>query len=142
MKLSTGMKLGRVVKKLVPGTQDDGEGGGCAIGASLAARGIEVSRRSYREIDRETFHAAFESWPWLYKATNMPCKCKMSGHGTCYMGAITHLFDMHVFGAHDWTFDQLIAYVESVEPQDYTETADAEIDVAALLASMCETLPA
>ena len=59
-------------------------------------------------------------WPWL---RNSELECPISsGRFWCRkqiaLAAIYHVFDEHVMYLHDWTLDQLIDWIRSVEPQE------------------------
>jgi hypothetical protein len=66
----------------------------------------------------------------------VPCECKMGHMGGMVWAqvnrrnnlclAIVHLFNDHVMTRKDWTMDQLIDWVASVEPPDPEETVVTE----------------
>ena len=143
MKLSIAIQLGSMVMQPVPGIQDDGHGNGCAIGMGLRAEGMKPSVDKYQGIENETLLAAYQAWPWLLKRTIIPCNehCSCSGDETTFGRAITHLFDVHVCNAKDWTFAQLIAFIQSVEPAE-PESDTADLDLVSLLTAATESHPA
>lgn len=61
-----------------------------------------------------------EKWPWIdNQLAHVPCGCKgwdryLSAN---YMTAIIHVFACHV-ATKEWTLEQLVAWIASVEPQD------------------------
>ena len=64
----------------------------------------------------------------------LPCICKgLEGEWPCLNGignmrrATMHVFNHHVCTVGDWTLDQLIDWVRSVEPAEVVEVAHAEI---------------
>jgi hypothetical protein len=65
-------------------------------------------------------HNVYKSWPWVSKPLlNLPCGClHKDDFADGANGTIAHLFDRHVFEKCDWTLDQLIDWVRSVEPQE------------------------
>lgn len=139
MQLWQEISLGRMLLKPVPGTTDDGEGGGCAFGMADAAAGNRLTA---------------ERHPWAVKNhnfTTLPCDCKsvhvigaamfeiLRAEHTNYASAIVHIFNYHVCTVKDWTMDQLIDFVKRVEPPEPSspigetgraESAEEEILVA------------
>src|SRR5579859_2927384 len=112
MKLSEAIALGRVMCTAAPGNQDDGRGGGCALGMAARAMGKTYEFHPDRKLNFLTAGNCEEiGLPVTY-----PCKCKHPGFSTLGW-AVAHLFNEHVFGKCDWTLDQLIDWVKSVEPQ-------------------------
>lgn len=143
MKLSDAIQLGRMVMHLIRGVQNDGQDGGCAIGIGLRACGLFPSKSE--NTDLETFEAAIEAWPWLQDPVSVPCSeliCAFSGYEMNYAQAIAHTFDHHVFGQGDWTLDQLVTWIQSVEPAEPESLDIANLDLAALLANATEMNPA
>jgi hypothetical protein len=56
-------------------------------------------------------------YPWVLGYEYLPCTCGKRDripHHTLYITA--HLFDHHVYGDQDWTMEQLIDWVKSVDP--------------------------
>jgi hypothetical protein len=150
VKLSEAIQLGRTVIRPVSGIQDDGRGGGCAIGMGLKANGVQPSRRPVVDGDftspeeKETFEAAIGAWPWLGATISIPCSypCILSGHPASYANAIAHIFGSHVFGKADWTLNQLVEWIQSVEPAERESLDIANLDIVALLANATEANPA
>lgn len=65
---------------------------------------------------------------WMTNQCNLPCGCSRTGiyavsDNVCC--AIAHVFNEHIYGKQDWTLDQLIDWVRSVEPAE-PEPAIAE----------------
>jgi hypothetical protein len=114
MRLSQAIALGRTLCSPVPATQDDLNGGGCALGMGARALGLKFFHGySLNEIN----------YPTLRNRVEMPCSCDLPRGDYWYGtlgGAIAHFFNEHVFGAKDWTLDQLIDWVRSVEPAEET----------------------
>ncbi len=115
MKLSEAMALGRVLLKPKAMFLTDGEGSGCALGMALAAVGVKIEKPSFIEEPEK-------QWPWLKKSCNGPCSC--GGSYVSYTEAIAHVFDFHVMSKmwnvwdQQWTMDQLIDWIKSVEPAE------------------------
>ncbi len=112
MKLSEAMALGRVLLKPKAMFLTDGEGSGCALGMALTAIGVKIEKPSFIEEPEK-------QWPWLKKSCNCPCSC--GGSYVSYTAAIAHVFDFHVMSKmwnQQWTMDQLIDWIKSVEPKE------------------------
>ena len=119
MRASTAINLGRSMIRWVAGTRNDGHGSGCALGMAEKAVGHTWD------------------WSWSTSATmSFPCTCNLRaaimGSGCEWsfhtapcsaMNIIVHLFNYHVMTKKDWTMDQLIDWVRSVEPPDPEEDA-------------------
>jgi hypothetical protein len=127
MRISEAMNLGRSMLKPRAGYHwDQQRNEGCAWGmVNIAAPG--------------KYHYMNQSATAMQ--VPLPCGCKglVMGSGCHYYDyengistlslAIVHLFNYHVMTANDWTMDQLIDWLRSVEPADPEE--DAENDQAA-----------
>ncbi len=109
MRLSEAILLGSVTVKPLPGDLGQSGGAGCALGMGLEAIG---KTRDYEEVTGE--------WPWTARrCKRLPCGC-LRGWFLQYkmLNAVCHLFDNHVSRRGDWTFDRLVQWVASVEPQE------------------------
>lgn len=141
MKISTAIALGRTMIKPLGGTRRNTSGdSGCAIGMAESAIG---------------YPARFEAvWPSsCLKRLPLPCGCSgnimlgsmaigLSSGRETLISAIVHLFNFHVMTAMDWTLDQLIDWVASVEPQDPEEVnaeAEAKAAIPVDTREYCET---
>ena len=105
------MALGRVLLKPKAMFLTDGEGSGCALGMALTAIGMKIEKPSLIEEPEM-------QWPWLKKSCYFPCSC---GLHFSYTDAIAHVFDFHVMSKRwnqQWTMDQLIDWIKSVEPAE------------------------
>lgn len=124
MKISTAIALGRTMIKAIAGTRNNGFGEGCALGMAEAAIGTTGA----------PFGASEEAWPWiLSRRSPLPCGCTGSvmfggcnhepyyGRSLPFVSSIVHLFNYHVMTKKDWTLDQLIDWIASVEPADLEE---------------------
>lgn len=121
MRLSEAIALGRTLLNPVPGSLFAGEDGGCAQGMALRCIGKKTTAESRLGIG--------DDWPWTLEVVGkFPCEC-VEGRPEIFSdgwfpyadtrSAIAHLFDSHVMGRHqDWTLDQLIDWVRSVEPAE------------------------
>ena len=112
--MSEAIATGRVLAR--PGTclfvrESDGGLTACALG--MATLAVSINKYDYHQ-----------KWPWLReKMRALPCGCK---YIQMYDSAITHLFDIHVMEG-DWTLDQLIDWVRSVEPAEATPQTEQAI---------------
>ncbi len=111
MKLSEAILLGSTVARpLAGGLATDPTRQTCAF--MMAAAALSKPECLWEEAPRE--------WPWLtQQLAHVPCGCR----AWCrylpanYMTAIIHLFACHV-AAKDWTLEQLVAWIASVEPRE------------------------
>lgn len=129
MRLSDAIATGRVLVE-----HKGGNIAGCAIGMALASGG----GADYM------FQGLGDMWHWTIQAVvDRPCgNCggffnnddgMMVMHGAGFSGALAHMFDVHVMQEKDWTLDQLIDWVRSVEPNEPTieETATEFVEASA-----------
>jgi hypothetical protein len=132
VRLSDAIATGRVLLKPLAGELIDMNGtAGCALGMAAKAAGIESISVDIRL-----------KWPWIREEAEMPCSCipsctpfaSMHSPKPCF-GIITHIFDDHVMTRQDWTLDQLIDWVRSVEPpepfEDITAVEPVKVEVPA-----------
>lgn len=105
MRLSDAIAMGRLLVK--PSLICD-ENHGCVLHMGL--RAISSTAR---------FSAAFMEWRWLLNPVEAPCQCERQ-QGSAQL-EIIHLFDRHVMLQGDWTLEQLIDYVRSIEPSEPDE---------------------
>lgn len=127
MKISTAIALGRTMIKAVAGTRNNGLGYGCALGMAEAA----IGQTNY-------YKSAESNWRWItVPSLPLPCGCTglvmgsgchtESYHGGSWptISSIVHLFNYHVMTKKDWTLDQLIDWLASIEPKEPEEVAVA-----------------
>lgn len=107
------LMLGSTLLKSVPGTLNNGMGGGCALGMMAAARGNV-------KMDIECC-LGFE---WMNDRTAYPCICSPEGHAVA--AVITHIFDSHVHGDRTWKLEQLADWLDQYDPTPVEEKAEAE----------------
>lgn len=122
MRLSDAIMLGRMLLKPAPYTTIF-EGEGCALGMAFATLGCSTHEQAMAKCKTDA-----ANWKWIAQKCALPCDCTSDGFpkkhpktGT-YQCAIAHLFNEHVCGDEDWTLDQLIDWVRSVEPNDEAST--------------------
>lgn len=111
MRLSDAIALGRTLIKSQPGTVwDERDASGCAWGMAFAATGNHYC---------DNIGLKLLGWHWSrMKTVCMSCSCFQPDTTFLYVdNAIAHLFDKHVYEKCDWTLDQLIDWVRSVEPR-------------------------
>lgn len=131
MRISDALALGRYLIKPLAGIRLSSDGTqGCAWGMIETAAPSTYGKLLNRGIITSAI---------------LPCDCAtplIIGNGMlresrsmfCNLSQIiVHLFNYHVMTRHDWTMDQLIDWVRSVEPPDpeekVTETAKSEEEV-------------
>lgn len=122
MRLSERIMLGSLILKPMAGIRKSGDGRfGCVFGMA-----------------DETGH---EFYKWTNEMPEvsvcLPCDCGRDGSaimGNCcrkyprsfctrsYVQAIVHIFNYHVCTAKDWTLEQLVDWVRSVEPAEPEES--------------------
>jgi hypothetical protein len=123
MKLSEAILLGSTVLAPKAGGQHFSETQqGCALGMAAVARGCTF-RTVIRPIDdgeRRTLGVEGVWGPWVLGRVGRPCYCwriwirrKMR-----IKDIIAHLFDYHIMEKRNWTLEQLVAWVETVEPKE------------------------
>jgi hypothetical protein len=123
MKLSEAILLGSTVLAPRAGGQHFSETQeGCALGMAAVARGCTFRQVTtpFPENDRRTLGAEGVWGQWMLQKVARPCDCwriwirrKMR-----IKDVIAHLFDYHVMLKKNWTLERLVAWVETVEPQE------------------------
>jgi len=123
MKLSEAILLGssmlapRAGKQHFAETQE-----GCALGMAAVARGctFRTWTKPFDERDRRTLGVEGVWGDWVLKQVERPCDCwriwmrrKMR-----IKDIIAHLFDYHIMNKRNWTLEQLVAWVQAVEPKE------------------------
>lgn len=88
------------------GYQEDRTPTGCAIGMAYVGAGIPKG-----------VHIC-ERWNWLTEPIIYPCECFGTFELSRALTIIAHLFDHHFFERQDWTLEQLVDWVRSVEPPE------------------------
>lgn len=118
MRLSEAIALGRVLLTPIPGNYFSGDNSGCALGMGLAGVGCKSRDTAVIEKDLD------KHWSWMNnRIPSLPCGCVSTNFDIATN--IVHLFDEHVCGNKDWTLDQLIDWVRSVEPAEPEIESDA-----------------
>ncbi len=123
MKLSDAILLGSTILA----GQADGQyfpeaAKGCALGMAAIAKGCTFRRvrLPFPPKDRRTLGAEGVWGDWVVTVAPRPCQCwRWSAPREMRIkDIIAHLFDRHVMGKKDWTLDQLVAWVKTVEPHE------------------------
>jgi hypothetical protein len=128
MKLSEQIRLGSLV---LPGM--DGEyfhfgenrqpNAGCALGMAAFSMGARTSSEAIEFL---------KGIALLEDRLERPCDCiRKSEQPVKIFEVIIHLFDFHVCFVCDWTLDRLIAWVESIEPQEIAAPVNQEAEQVA-----------
>ena len=125
MKLSEAILLGSTILTPKAGGQHFAEDqSGCALGMAAIARGCTFRPATYPVSERDRRALGTEAvWGnWVLNLAPRPCDCwrfwiprEMRIKDT-----ITHIFDYHIMRKRNWTLDQLVAWVQTVEPEDYS----------------------
>lgn len=123
MRLSEAILLGSTMLAPRAGGQHFSETQqGCALGMAAVARGCTFHRviRPVDDTERRTLGVEGVWGDWVLKKVERPCECwriwirrKMR-----VKDIIAHLFDYHIMDKRNWTLEQLVAWVETVEPKE------------------------
>lgn len=129
MKLSEAILLGSSMLAPRAGGQHFAETQeGCALGMAAVARGcrFQASTKPFDERDRRTLGAEGVWGDWVLEQVERPCDCwriwirrKMR-----IKDIIAHLFDYHIMNKRNWTLQQLVAWVQTVEPKEIRPEKD------------------
>jgi len=119
MRLSEAIMLGRhLVEKQMCGLLPN-----CAMGMALRASGW-----TDLTFDSMYGYELVKLWPWLNNPMPqiLPCDHLIAGIKNQMTYAIMHLFDGHVCVREDWTLEQLVDWVRSVEPAEQDSALRSE----------------
>jgi len=143
MKLSEAILLGSTVIAPRAGRQHFSETKeGCALGMAAVARGCTFgpATKPFDERDRRTLGAEGVWGDWVLRLEERPCDCwrikvprKMR-----IKDIIAHLFDHHIMAKKDWTLEQLVKWVETVEPKDVEAHFSVSLTIQKQYARMLE----
>jgi hypothetical protein len=139
MKLSEAILLGSTVLTAKAGGQHFSENqAGCALGMAAVARGCRFGPASgpFDERDRRTLGAEGVWGDWVAHTVVRPCRCWRFSipREMRIKDVIAHLFDHHVMTKKNWTLEQLVAWVETVEPKEVEPPPTRADMINALLA--------
>ena len=123
MKLSEAILLGSTVLSPRAGGQHFSETQqGCALGMAAVARGctFHTVTTPFAERDRRTLGVEGVWGTWVLQEVERPCECWRIWirRRMRIKEVIAHLFDYHVMIKKNWTLEQLVAWVESIEPKE------------------------
>lgn len=123
MRLSEAILLGSTVLAPKAGGQHFSETQeGCALGMAAVARGCTFHRVSRPVDDRDlrTFGVEGVWGAWVLERVERPCDCWRiwMRRRMPIKDVIAHLFDYHIMVKRNWTLEQLVAWVETVEPKE------------------------
>lgn len=127
MKLSEAILLGSTILSPRAGAQHFSETQqGCALGMAAVARGLTFHpwTRPFDERDRRTLGVEGVWGSWVLQEVARPCDCWRFWlrRRMRIKEVITHLFDYHIMVKKNWTLEQLVAWVETVEPKEIHST--------------------
>ena len=121
MKLSEAIRLGSTVLAPKAGRLHYSElNAGCALGMAAIANGCTFRpvTQPFSEKDRRTLGTEAVWGNWVLATVRRPCQCWRFWvpREMRIKDIIAHLFDYHVMARENWTLEQLVAWVETVEP--------------------------
>jgi hypothetical protein len=126
MKLSEAILLGSTVLAPKAGGQLFAEKkAGCALGMAAVARGCSFrSVTQFDPKDRRTLGTEGVWGNWVLTPVARPCQCwrLLLPRQMRIKDIIAHLFDHHVMRRRNWTLEQLVEWVKTVEPDYGTPT--------------------
>jgi hypothetical protein len=125
MKLSESILLGSTMLAAKPGGQYFPETkSGCALGMAAIANGCSFQRttRPVNAHERRTLGAEGVWGQWVLRVVTRPCDCWIlrAPRKMRIKDVIAHLFDVHVMKKKNWTLNQLVAWVKTWEPEEFT----------------------
>jgi hypothetical protein len=128
MKLSEAILLGSTILTPKAGGQHFAENqSGCALGMAAIARGCTFRPATYPfpEEDRRTLGTEGVWGNWVLNVAPRPCDCWRFWipRELRIKDTITHIFDYHIMRKRNWTLEQLVAWVQTVEPEECNPAA-------------------
>ncbi len=131
MKLSEAILLGSTVLAPKAGGQLFTEKqAGCALGMAAVARGCSFRPVThFDQKDKRTLGTEGVWGSWVLTPVARPCKCWrfLVPREMRIKDIIAHLFDHHVMRRRNWTLDQLVEWVKTVEPKDAVAPSRAKL---------------
>jgi hypothetical protein len=122
MKLSEAILLGSTVLAPKAGEQYFSETkAGCALGMAAVAKGCTFRPTTqFNQHDRRTLGTEGIWGNWVLALVNRPCGCwrLVAPRRMRIKDIIAHLFDYHVMVKKNWTLEQLVEWVKTVEPAE------------------------
>lgn len=130
MKLSDAILLGSTVLAPKAGRQHFSElKAGCALGMAAIANGCTFRPvTQFDEKDRRTLGTEGVWGNWVLTEVRRPCECWrfLVAREMRIKDIIAHLFDHHVMRKKNWTLEQVVEWVKTVEPEDAVPPATAK----------------
>ena len=130
MKLSEAILLGSTVLAPKAGRQHFSElKAGCALGMAAIANGCTFRPvTQFDEKDRRTLGTEGVWGNWVLTEVRRPCECWriLVPREMLIKDIIAHLFDHHVMRRKNWSLEQLVEWVKTVEPKDAVPPATAK----------------
>ena len=128
MKLREAILLGSTVMSAKAGRQYFSESeAGCALGMAAIAKGCSFRHVSgpVAKDDVRTLGAEGVWGSWVLRVVKRPCECwaLRVPRDMRIKDIIAHLFDRHIVEKKNWTLDQLVAWVQTWEPEEISSTA-------------------
>jgi hypothetical protein len=125
MKLSEAILLGSTILAPQAGRQYSSETkSGCALGMAAVATGctFRPTTRVFPEYDRRTLGVEGVWGSWMLTRMSRPCHCwrLLVPREMRIKDIIAHIFDYHVMVKRNWTLEQLVEWVKTVEPEEDT----------------------
>jgi len=122
MKLSEAILLGSTVLAPQAGRQYSSETkSGCALGMAAIAKGARFHQvLAVNEYDRRTLGTEGVWGTWVLTMARRPCDCwrLVVPREMRIKDIIAHIFDYHVMRTKNWTLEQLVGWVETIEADD------------------------
>jgi len=122
MKLSDAILLGSTLLAPQAGKQYSAENqSGCALGMAAIANGCSFRRvENVPWQERRTLGVEGVWGTWTLEVVRRPCKCffLIVQRKLRIKEIIAHLFDYHVVNKKNWTLEQLVDWVRTVEPAE------------------------
>lgn len=133
MKLSEAILLGSTILAPKAGRQHYSESNaGCALGMAAIANGYTFRTVSgpIPARDRRTIGTEGVWGSWVLTEVRRPCDCwrYRVPREMRIKDIVAHLFDYHVMAKQNWTLEQLVAWVRTVEPNDIAPQASVNPD--------------
>jgi len=131
MKLSEAILLGSTVLAPKAGGQLFTEKqAGCALGMAAVARGCSFRPVThFDQKDKRTLGTEGVWGRWVLTPVARPCQCWrfLMPREMRIKDVIAHLFDHHVMRRKNWTLEQLVEWVKTVEPKDAVAPSRARV---------------
>ena len=123
MKLSEAILRGStLITPKAGGQYFNEERAGCALGMAVIAKGYRYSRRAVSVSANQARTLGIEGvfGVWILAEVRRPCDCWWFTvpREMPIKDIVAHLFDHHVMKKKNWTLNQLVAWVQTLEPEE------------------------